>query len=42
MNGVVRVLTENGVTRLRVQAQSEFLTDGMLDNGLGLPVALSR
>ncbi len=38
MNGVVRILTDHGVTRLRIQAQSELLTDDMLGAGLGLPV----
>jgi hypothetical protein len=42
MNGVVRVLTPAGVTRLRVHAQREILTDGMIDKGLSLPALLSR
>jgi len=42
MNGVVRILTDEGVTRLRVHAQSELLTDPMINGGLGLPVALPQ
>ncbi|PCI39925.1 MAG: hypothetical protein COB53_02405 [Elusimicrobia bacterium] len=42
MNGIVRILTEEGATRLRVQGLSDLLTDHMLRGKAVVPVSLRQ